>query len=148
MKVVIGADHRGFPLKEQLKAWLMQEGHAVEDVGAVALDPVDDYPDFGAAVGRVIAADPNARGIVLCGSGIGITIAANKIPGVRAGTCTTPEQCRNARADEDLNVLGLSADAHDLDAAKSIVTAFLDTPYSGLERHARRIEKLKKLGRL
>ncbi len=145
MRIVIGADHRGFALKESLKAWLTSAGHTVEDVGATALDPADDYPDFGAAVGRAVAADPEARGIVLCGSGIGIAIAANKVAGVRAGTCATPEQCRAARADEDLNVLALSADALDLEHAKSIITAFLETPFSGAERHARRIGKIQQI---
>lgn len=143
MRIVIGADHRGFALKEELKAWLMGAGHAVEDVGATSLDPQDDYPDFGAAVGRAVAADPDARGIVLCGSGIGIAIAANKVSGVRAGTCATPEQAAAARADEDLNVLALSADALDVQRAKAIVEVFLATPFSDAERHVRRVGKLK-----
>ncbi|MBI4142826.1 RpiB/LacA/LacB family sugar-phosphate isomerase [Candidatus Uhrbacteria bacterium] len=142
MHIAIGADHRGFPLKEQLKPWLIGLDHTVEDTGATALDPADDYPDFGVAVGRAVATDPDARGIVLCGSGIGIAIAANKVANVRAGTCATPEQCRNARADEDLNVLALSADALDFEHAKLVITAFLETPFSGAERHARRLEKL------
>lgn len=145
MRIVIGADHRGFPLKEALKAWLTQGGHAVEDAGAKTLDPTDDYPDFGAAVGRAVAADPTSRGIVACGSGIGIAIAANKIAGVRAGTCATDAQCRNARADEDLNVLALSADALSLETAQPIVTTFLETPFSALNRHARRVAKLHAL---
>lgn len=145
MRIIIGADHRGFPLKEELKAWLATSGNVVENVGAMTLDPADDYPDFGAAVGRLIATDPAARGIVLCGSGIGIAIAANKVSGVRAGTIATPEQATAARADEDLNVLGLSADALDFDHAKPIVTAFLETPFSGEERHARRVQKLADL---
>ncbi|MDO8622380.1 MAG: RpiB/LacA/LacB family sugar-phosphate isomerase [bacterium] len=147
MRIILGGDHRGFPLKERLKAWLAQTGNVVEDVGATALDPADDYPDFGAAVGRAVAADPNARGIVVCGSGVGIVIAANKIAGVRAGTCATPEQAAAARRDEDLNVLGLSSDALDLKSARPLVTAFLKTPYSGLERHARRVKKLRALER-
>ena len=117
----------------------------MEDAGATTLDPADDYPDFGAAVGRAVAADPNARGIVVCGSGIGIVFAANKIAGVRAGSCATPEQTAAARRDEDLNVLGLSSDALDLKRAKPIVTAFLKTPYSDLARHARRVKKLHAL---
>lgn len=145
MHVILGADHRGFPLKAQLTAWLGQSGHAVEDVGAKAVDVADDYPDFGAAVGRAVASDPDARGIVACGSGIGIVIAANKVRGARAGTCATPEQAAAARRDEDLNVLGLSSDALDLKRAKPIVTAFLKTPYSGLARHARRVKKLHAL---
>ncbi|MBI4449486.1 RpiB/LacA/LacB family sugar-phosphate isomerase [Candidatus Uhrbacteria bacterium] len=145
MRIILGADHRGFPLKEQLKAWLATARHAVEDVGATKLDPADDYPDFGAVVGRAVAADPSARGIVVCGSGVGIVIAANKIAGVRAGTVASPEQAASARRDEDLNVLGLSSDALDFERAKSIVATFLDTPYSGLDRHARRVKKLSAL---
>lgn len=145
MRIIIGADHRGFPLKEGLKTWLAAEGHEIVDVGAATLNPVDDYPDFGAAVGRAVAADKNARGVVLCGSGIGIAIAANKVAGVRAGTITTPEQAAAARADEDLNVLALSADALSLETTKPIVTTFLATPFSGAERHVRRIQKFDRL---
>lgn len=145
MHIIMGGDHRGYELKEALKAWLTGEGHEVVDVGAAGADPADDYPDFGAAVGRAIAADVDARGIVACGSGIGIAIAANKVPGVRAGTCATPEQVAAARRDEDLNVLALSADALGLEAAKPIVAAFLSTSYSGGERHVRRLGKISDL---
>lgn len=142
MRVIVGADHRGFALKEGLKARLTEHGHTLEDVGAHTMDPMDDYPDFGVAVGRAVAQDSNARGIVICGSGVGVAIAANKIGGARAGTVATPEQARAVRADEDLNILALSADALDFDRALPIVTAFLTTPFSGEDRHVRRISKL------
>ena len=145
MRIVIGADHGGFALKEELKGQLGKGGHAVEDVSAPALDPADDYPDVGAAVGRAVAADHDARGIALCGSGIGIAVAANKVRGVRAGTCATPEQAAAARADEDINVLALSADALDAARAKAIVDVFLATPFSGAERHVRRVGKIATL---
>ena len=145
MRIIIGSDHRGFALKEELKARLMEGGHTVEDVSAPAPDPADDYPDYGAAVGRAVAADPEARGIVLCGSGVGIAIAANKVPGVRAGTCATPEQAVAARADEDMNVLALSADALDATRAQAVVDVFLATPFSGAERHVRRVGKIQQL---
>lgn len=147
MRIAIGADHRGFALKQELVAWLTAAGHTVEDVGTNVLDPGDDYPEFGAAVGRAVAEGHAERGIVLCGSGIGITIAAGKIPGVRAGAVATPEQARASRSDEDLNVLGLSADALDLPAAQRIVAAFLETLFSGEERHVRRLTQIDALER-
>jgi ribose 5-phosphate isomerase B len=142
MHIVIGADHRGFALKRELISWLETQGHSVEDAGALIEDSGDDYPDFGAEVGYRVSQNDGARGVVICGSGIGITIAAGKVSGIRAGTGSTPAQVRAARADEDLNVLGLSSDIVDGDAAKAIIVAFLETPFSNEPRHLRRIEKL------
>ncbi|MBI2036979.1 MAG: RpiB/LacA/LacB family sugar-phosphate isomerase [Candidatus Liptonbacteria bacterium] len=143
LKVFLGADHRGFALKERIKAWLAEAGYAIEDMGAHALDASDDYPDFGLAVGREVAKNPEEhRGILFCGSGIGIAIAANKVRGVRASLVTSPELARAARNDEDLNVLSLSADHTDEESARRILEAFLSTPFSAEERHRRRKDKI------
>lgn len=141
--VFLGTDHRGFALKEQVKVWLEDAGHEIHDMGAAALDPKDDYPDFGFAVGREVAKNPEKyRGILFCGSGIGIAVAANKINGVRASLVPSPELARAARNDEDLNVLSLSADHTDFALAKQIIEAFLGTPFSSEERHHRRTAKI------
>ncbi|MBI4434057.1 RpiB/LacA/LacB family sugar-phosphate isomerase [Candidatus Uhrbacteria bacterium] len=145
MIVVLGADHRGFAMKASLAEWLRAKGYTVEDVGAAELHPEDDYPDFGAAVGRAVAGNPEARGIVLCGSGAGIAIAANKIPGVRAFTATEPVIVRAARCDDNANVLAIAADHTRDDMAKILAAIFLETPFEADERFVRRIEKIQHL---
>lgn len=143
MIIYLGADHRGFALKEQVKAWLSARGEKAEDMGAHALDAADDYPDFGFAVGREVAKNPEEnRGVIFCGSGIGIAVAANKVKGVRASLATSPELARAARNDEDLNVLSISADHTDFETAKKIIEVFLNTPFSAEERHHRRRDKI------
>lgn len=138
----IGADHRGFQLKEQLKPWLVAQGYQVMDEGNHQLDPSDDYPDFALRVAEQVAAQPQARGIVVCGSGIGVSVAANKVRGVRASVATSPEEVAAGRRDDDLNILALSADFISEAHAQAMITAFLETPYAGEERHARRLAKI------
>ena len=146
MDIYIGADHRGFAMKEGLVAWLTQEGHMVEDMGAKDFAEGDDYPDYAVPVAQKIAQDPtNNRGILLCGSGVGVAVTANKITGVRAANIQSVDVAKTARNDDDINVLCLGADLLALDEAKAIIATFLDTPFSGLERHERRVEKIKKL---
>lgn len=142
MKIFLGADHRGFVLKEEIRVWLAGAGRDVTDLGAHTLDPKDDYPDFGYRVAQKVAADPESRGILFCGSGIGIAIAANKVKGIRASLVTSPELARAARNDEDLNVLSLSADHTDFETAKKITETFLMTSFSSEERHHRRRDKI------
>ncbi|MDP3948068.1 MAG: RpiB/LacA/LacB family sugar-phosphate isomerase [bacterium] len=145
LTIYLGADHRGFALKEQVRAWLAAQGHKVLDVGATVLDASDDYPDFGYQAARKVAADPESRGILFCGSGIGIAVAANKVKGVRASLVTTPELARMVRNDEDLNVLSLSADYTDFETAKKIIVVFLATPFSNEDRHHRRKDKIARI---
>ena len=143
MTIFLGADHRGFELKERIKAWLQEQGYGVEDIGAHALNSDDDYPDFALAVAEKVAQNPQGhRGLLLCGSGVGISVAANKIKGVRASLIPSPEIARMARNDEDINVMSLSGDFTDFETAKKIIGVFLETPFSAEERHQRRVGKI------
>ncbi|MEX1063967.1 MAG: RpiB/LacA/LacB family sugar-phosphate isomerase [Candidatus Paceibacterota bacterium] len=143
--IYLGADHRGYELKEKLKKFLEELGHDHEDMGAYEYNKDDDYPDFAKAVAEKVTSGEGNKGIVVCGSGIGIAIAANKVKGIRAGTATDAKQAKDSVNDEDLNVLALPADFIDEKQAKDIVEAFLDTPFSGIERHVRRVNKIKEL---
>ena len=142
MKIYIGADHGGFALKNELKPWLEQMGHVVEDCGATELNPEDDYPDFSFAVAQKVVADAESRGVLLCRSGGGVTIAANKVKGIRAVNVVDVGSAQHARADNNANVIGLSADGLQAPQAKQMIQAFLETPYSEAERHERRLEKI------
>ena len=142
MRVYIACDHAGFELKEWLVATLTKDGHDVVDVGARTFDPGDDYPPYCLDAATRVAADPGSLGIVIGGSGNGEQIAANKVPGIRAALAWNEETARLARSHNDANVVGIGARMHDRDEAYRIVTAFLDTPFSGDERHARRIAQI------
>jgi ribose 5-phosphate isomerase B len=142
MTVYLGADHRGFELKELLKAWLPSQGYTAIDCGNFVQDREDDYPEFAFAVAQQVKQSSEHRGILCCGSGVGIDIAANKMSGIRSGLVFDLEQARLARHDDDINVLSLAADFTDHEYAKQIVLMFLTTSFSGQERHARRIQKL------
>ena len=109
MHIVIGADHAGFSLKEQLKPWLEAAGHRITDLGAHDLDPEDDYPDFAAAVARSIQAGQAQRGIICCGSGVGASITANKVSGVRAGLCHDTYSAHQGVEHDDMNAICLGA---------------------------------------
>lgn len=144
MNIYIGADHRGFRLKEEIKRFLSEQGYQVTDMGNTRLEATDDYPDFvGAAAGEVSRNYENAKGIVICGSGIGASVVANRFPHVRAGLAFTPDQAFDGRNDDDTNMLVLGANYLDKDAALKIVSVWLGTPFSGEERHARRIGKIE-----
>jgi ribose 5-phosphate isomerase B len=141
--IYIGADHRGFRLKEYLKTHLAESGEPFEDIGNAVFDPDDDYPDFAAAVSQKVSQNPAYdRGIVICGSGIGMAAAADKFRGIRAGLCTSVKIAEMGRRDDDINVLSLAADFTDEATAKEIVKVFLETAFSGEERHKRRLEKI------
>lgn len=144
-KIFLGADHRGFKLKEKIKPWLESLGYEVEDLGAYQLDPDDDYPDFAFRVAEAVARDPeNNRGIVMCATGIGEAIAANKVEGIRAARVYRPDVARLAREHNDTNVISLPAEYLDDDTAKKVVKVWLETPFSSQPRHRRRVEKIKK----
>jgi len=138
--IYLGADHRGFELKEKLKIFLDGLNYDFEDLGASIYNKEDDYPDFAKAVAEKVGGED--KGILICGSGVGIAVAANKIKSVRAGTIMKPEQAIAAVNDEDLNVLALSADYLSEEEAKEIVKVFLETKFSEEERHKRRVWKL------
>ncbi len=146
MKVFLGADHRGFELKEKMKEWLKDHGYAVEDLGAHHLDPEDDYPDFAFAVAEKVAESPaEHRGILFCGSGVGMDVAANKFKNIRATVAWNRGSAEHARSHDDANVVSLAADWTPPDVAGEIVRAFLETPFSGEERHVRRLEKIEEV---
>lgn len=145
MTIYIGADHRGYAMKEGLVQWLQEQGHDVHDVGATEYIEGDDYPDYATLVGKEVSNDPAAIGILLCGSGVGMAVAANKEKGVRAALIHDPNIAAAARHDDDINVLSLGADYISLEDAQKVVTSFLETPFSGEERHLRRIQKLEKV---
>lgn len=141
--IYLGADHGGFALKEQLKIWLDSWQMAYTDLGAATLDPVDDYPDFAFAVAQAVAKSPaEHRGVVACRSAAGVVIAANKVRQVRAVAPLTVEAAQHAREHNDANVIGLSGDWLDEATARAIVQTWLQTPFSGDERHQRRLDKI------
>lgn len=142
--IYIGADHRGYNLKEKIKTWLKDWGYEFEDLGNTKFDPEDDYPDYALAVARVIAnnIEQGAKGIIICGSGVGVDIVANKVKGIRCGLGFTEEQVKMARKNDDINCLALAADFIDEEKAKNLIKIFLETPFSGEEKHKRRIEKI------
>lgn len=146
MNIFLGADHRGFELKEKLKEWLKDKGYAVEDMGAHQFDPADDYPDFAFAVAEKVSEDPaGSRGILMCGSGGGMDVVANKVRGVRATVSWSVESAKHIRAHDDMNVVSIAADWIPPDSAREIVKAFLETEFSGEERHVRRLKKIEEI---
>jgi ribose 5-phosphate isomerase B len=145
MKVYIGADHRGFELKETVRQWLEKHDIPHEDMGAYEHDPKDDYTLYAEKVALVVANERNAKGILVCGSGVGVAIAANKFDGVRASIGKEPKQVEAGRRDDDMNILVLASDFTDHQFALDMVKSFLDTEFSGLARHERRLEEIKRL---
>src|SRR5712692_3104753 len=145
MKISIGADHAGFLLKERLRQKLVADGHDVADRGTDS-EQSCDYPDFAAAVARDVSAGVSERGVLVCGSGVGMSIAANKISGVRAALGTSEEQVRLVRAHNDANVLALGARTLDPPSAERMVDAFLQAEFQG-GRHARRVALISALER-
>lgn len=142
MKVFIGADHRGFELKKQLIEWLQANGHDVTDCGNTTMDPNDDYPDAAIAVGSQVTIDKDSFGVVICGSGTGVTIAANKVLGIRAAQGFNEDSVKRMRSDDNANVLALGSDFVSLDEAKTYLQLFLQTNFSQEERHKRRADKV------
>jgi len=142
LHVALGADHGGFPLKALLLTWLQDQGYEILDVGAHTLDPGDDYPDFAEAVAKAVASGQAQRGILLCGSGVGSCITANKVPGVRACPCHDTYSAHQGVEHDDMNVLCLGARVIGVELAKELVTAFLNARFTGEERHRRRLEKV------
>ncbi|MHB1288145.1 ribose-5-phosphate isomerase [Georgenia sp.] len=142
MHIHIGSDHAGFELKAALGEHLTHAGHTVTDHGAATFDPQDDYPSFCFAAAAAVVAEPGSLGIVLGGSGNGEQIAANKVPGVRAALAWSTDTATLARAHNDANVVAVGSRQHTVDEAIAIVEAFLAEPFSGDERHQRRIDQL------
>ena len=141
MKIAIGCDHAGFELKETLARQLSGDGHEVVDVGAKHFDANDDYPDAAAALARAVAGGQAERGILICGSGVGASVAANKIRGVRAGLCHDAYSAHQGVEHDDVNVLCLGARVIGVAVAEELVRVFLGAHFTGEERHARRLRK-------
>jgi ribose 5-phosphate isomerase B len=138
--VALGADHAGFPLKEDIKGWLISHGFEVVDLGTQATESVD-YPDFAIAVGGAVTAGKADRGVLVCGTGIGMAMAANKVPGTRAAACSDAYTARMSREHNDANILALGARITSREAAIEILEVWLNAEFAG-GRHARRVEKV------
>ena|SRR5436309_388969 len=145
MKIAIGADHAGFELKEKIKARLEQQGLEVEDEGTGSTDSVD-YPDFARKVGESVAGKKADLGVLVCGSGIGMAIAANKVPGIRAANVSTEYEAEKSREHNDANVVTVGSRILDEQKAFSIVDTFLKTPFAG-GRHQQRVDKIAAIER-
>ena len=145
MQIGIAADHGGFGLKEQLTERLRDAGHAVEDFGAHQLNTQDDYPDYIVPLARSVASGKNDRGIAVCGSGVGASVAANKINGIRCGLCHDHFSSRQGVEDDHMNIVCLGGRVIGIELAWDVVTAFLSAEFSGAERHRRRLEKVSAL---
>ena len=143
MHVYLGSDHAGFELKQHLIEWLTAHGHTPYDCGPPAYDDEDDYPPYVLLAASRTVGDPGSLGIVIGGSGNGEAIAANKVRGVRAALAWNEQTAQLAREHNDANVISLGARMHTLDEATRFVEIFLNTPFSGVERHARRIAMLR-----
>jgi ribose 5-phosphate isomerase B len=142
VKIAVGSDHAGFALKTELAALCAACGHAVEDVGAFDDSP-SDYPDFARKIARAVTSGACERGIFVCGSGVGASVASNKIPGIRAGLCHDTFSARQGVEDDAMNVLCLGARVIGPAIAQDVVRAFLAARFSGAERHVRRVGKIK-----
>ena len=143
MKIALGCDHGGYALKEQIKTWLTELGCGYEDFGCHSLDSCD-YPDFGAAAAKAVAAGECEKGIVVCTTGIGISIAANKVKGIRCAHCADCLQAKMTRLHNDANMMAIGAGFTGPNMAKEMVQAFLTTEFEG-GRHQRRVDKMMAL---
>jgi ribose 5-phosphate isomerase B len=141
MKIAVGCDHAGFPLKRGVIDCLRSLGHSVEDLGTDSTDPVD-YPDFARAVALSVTSGRSERGIVICGSGVGASVAATKVPGVRASMCHDTFSARQGVEDDDMNVLCLGARVIGPALASELIRAFVNARFSEAERHVRRLAKV------
>ena len=148
MRIYIGADHNGFAYKQQIADFLRRSGHEIIDDGGLELNPADDFPVFAGKVAHGVLSDDDhkARGVLICGSGQGMAMAANRFKGIRAALCWNLAEARSARNDDDSNVLVLSAQQLDLPTAQAILVTWLETPFAGADRYVRRIKEMDQLG--
>ncbi len=142
MKTVIGSDHAGFELKETLRVFLSELGHEVSDVGTYSTDPVD-YPDVAAELAHVVSRGDADRGVLICGSGVGVSVAANKFPGIRAGLCHDVYSAHQGVEHDAMNVLVLGARVIGPELARDLVRTYMNARFSGEARHVRRLEKVR-----
>ena len=142
MRIVIGSDHAGLELKSVVASWISNWGHEVVDAGAYEFDRDDDYPDFAEATAMAIKEDRADRGILLCGSGVGASITANKIPGIRAAMCHDNYSAHQGVEHDDMNVLCIGARIVGIELAKELINTFIEARFTGEPRHVRRIAKI------
>ncbi|HVP66035.1 MAG TPA: ribose 5-phosphate isomerase B [Anaeromyxobacteraceae bacterium] len=147
MRLVIGSDHAGFELKQELIGFLKQQGHEVLDVGTMSAEPSVDYPDYAEKVGLAVLDGRADRGVLLCGSGVGAAVAANKLPGIRAGLCHDSYAAHQGAEHDDMNVLVMGGLIVGRELAFELVRAYLAARYTGEERHQRRLDKVRALER-
>jgi RpiB/LacA/LacB family sugar-phosphate isomerase len=145
MRIVVGADHAGYAMKRAMAERLSAAGHTLVDVGTHDADTPVDYPDFAVAVGSEVLAGRAERGVLLCGSGVGASVAANKLAGIRAGLCHDAYSAHQGVEHDDMNVLVLGARVVGVEAAWEFVRAFVGATYSAEARHARRLDKVRAL---
>ena len=143
MKLGIAADHGGFNLKEEVKTWLNSAGHQIKDFGAHQLDQFDDYPDYVIPLARAVASGEVKYGIAICGSGVGASIGANKVAGVRAALIHDSFSAHQGVEDDDMNLICLGGRVVGIKIAEELITAFLNARFIGAERHRRRLDKIK-----
>lgn len=145
MKIFVGADHRGYELKEKIARWLFEMEHAYQDLGALSFDPNDDYPKYAEEVASLVAKTEGSRGVLLCGSGVGVDIVANKFDGIRSSIGKNVLQVEAGRNDDDMNVLVIAADFTSEKDTKAMLIAFLETKFSGKARFERRLQEIEKI---
>src|SRR3990167_4361043 len=145
MKIYIGSDHRGYMLKEKIAKWLYELKYEFQDLGAPSLEPRDDFTKYAEEVASLVAKNEGARGVLLCGSGVGVEVMANKFDGIRAAIGKNVLQIEAGRNDDDMNILVIAADYTEEKEAKAMLIAFLETKFSGKARYERRIEEIEKI---
>jgi len=145
MKIGIAADHGGYELKENIKKFLTAEGHDVEDFGAHSLDEQDDYPDFVIPLAKAVALKQVEKAVAICGSGVGASIAANKVPGAKAALIHDHFSAHQGVEDDEMNMICLGGRVIGYAAAEEMVSVFINAKFSGLERHKRRVAKVNAL---
>ncbi len=143
LRVALAADHGGFVLKTSLIPWMEAQDYEILDLGAYIFNSTDDYPDFAEEVAEAIISGKAEKGILVCGSGVGASIAASKFPGIRAGLCHDTYSAHQGVEHDDMNVICLGGRIIGLDLAKELVHAFLNARFTGLEKYQRRVDKIK-----
>lgn len=142
MKIYLGADHRGFELKEQLKTWFEENHLSAIDLGNDQFDPEDDYPNVAFKVAETVAADSASLGVLICGSGVGVAIAANKVKGIRAGQGWSVDQVEHAKQHDHINILTLASDYLEFSQVTELISIFIDAPVLDEEKFVRRVKKI------
>ena len=145
MKIYLGADHRGYELKEKIAKWLFEMEYPYQDLGASHMDPKDDFTKYAEQVASLVAITENSRGVLLCGSGVGVDIVANKFDGIRASIGKDVFQVEAGRNDDDMNILVIAADFTEEKEAKAMLIAFLETKFSGKAKYERRLQEIKEI---